>query len=290
MNLPTQFSPIYRVIKTLLSKNPSNGNAIPVCLAADNNYAEPLLVTVTSILVNAKRSDKLHFYILNGGISQENLKRLRLLKQIKYFDVTVIDVDEKKFETCPVNPHSHFKKSNYYRLRMASFIPNEDKIIYLDSDVLVLSSLKPLYNTDINDYYIAACIALTSETNKKRLQMADHLHYFNSGVMLINTRKWREENLEGVFFRHIAASPSERFLFVDQDVLNDVCAKNTRLISQRWNVETRLSPRPTKEYLVATQNPLIIHYLGQDKPWHKDTHLDTKLYKSYWEKMKELCG
>ena len=110
---------------------------------------------------------------------------------------------------------------------------------------------------DIDDYYFAAV------TDKKV--------GFNAGVLLINLKKWREDNLEKKFFEYAKENMSH-LRSVDQEILNNVCGKGIKSIDKKFNFIPELS---NKKFLNDDEDhdAIIVHFAGTQKPW-----INTKIF------------
>lgn len=254
---------------------------IHVCLAADEGYATPLTVTLTSLLYHARRDDDLQIYILDGGLSNSTKDKISGLRALKDFRIQFLEMDNEVFKNCPLTPGTPFNIVSYYRMKIPSLLPEVDKILYLDSDTIVKRSLRKLFDTDIDGYYGAAAKTQTCEQNRMRLGLPENAVYFNSGVMVINCPKWREDHIEGKLFSFVETSPPEMLWNSDQDAINAVLFNKFILLEQNWNAETRTDITPSESYRRILENPYIIHYLGVDKPWSQGTRHDTAEYQRY---------
>lgn len=254
---------------------------INICLSADNNFAQHSKVTITSALKNATDEDRLYFHVLDGGISEENKQKIMNLKKIRDFDIEFIRMRTEDFIGWPIPQQSKFNETNYFRIMIPKLLPLTEKTIYLDSDTIVITSLKGLYDIDIDGYYIAAAETQTYKQNKNRIGIPGKYTYINSGVMLINCKLWRENEVEKQLIDYIRTSPLDKLLNVDQDAINSVLYKSIKLIDQRWNAETRTDLMPSDEYRKVMMDPYIIHYCSGDKPWNPNTKQNTKEYKKY---------
>lgn len=259
-----------------------NINIIPIVLATDNNYALYCAVTITSVLINSTKKEFFHIYILDGGISEENKIKLVNLKKIKQFRLKFFKINNKLFNKFHIPPNSHFSLASYYRIIIPSLLPKIDKIIYLDCDLIVKKNLKHLFKINISKYYIGAADHQISLKSKTRLGIPLNSYYVNAGVLIINCKKWRENNIENKLIKYIKISPPEKLLNVDQDALNVVLHGYIKLIPQNWNTEFRTDISPTKKYLKIINNPYIIHYLTPDKPWQPGTKQNSDEYYKYF--------
>ena len=230
---------------------------INVCLACDDNYAKYAGVVIASILANANKSDKLSFYILDGGICDENRTKILSLENIKECQINFIKIDESVFEAYKkIKTHSYLTLPAFYRLKLASLLPQLNKIIYLDCDVIVNSSLNKLYNLNIDKYAIAA----VKDINKRMLKK--NPNYFNSGVLLINLKYWRNNNIECTLL-NFTKENVDNIKTGDQEILNMVLFGNVKIIDDEWNVQSSNFTNRSS----YTNKPKIIHFVAKNKPW-----------------------
>lgn len=161
-----------------------------------------------------------------------------------------------------VGTHSYISLSAYYRLKLPSILVELDKVLYLDCDVIVNTSLKDLYDTDITDYYAAGVkdIAMTSSGYVPKLE--NNNIYFNTGVLLLNLDKMRKDKIE-IEFEDYTIKNIQSIKVGDQEILNKVCQGNIKQIDSCWNVQSsNFVNRST-----YSNNPKIVHYIGKQKPW-----------------------
>ncbi len=242
----------------LAGESLKNKDVINVCFSSDNNYARYLALSLATILDSKEDDDNLHFYILDGGLSEDSKRKILNLKKIADFDIDFIQVDEEKFNDCPLEQGARLTRAAYYRLLIPDFIPDVDKILYMDCDIQVKSSLKELFSSDIKDYYLAAVEDIDEVKNSNRLNLKK---YFNSGVLLLNLAKFREINFTSKIFDWIALH-KDQIVFHDQDVLNLYFADNVKFLDKKWNLQGYLkSLKFRKEYKEGN----LIHFIVRGK-------------------------
>lgn len=230
---------------------------INVCLACDNNYSKYTGVVIASILSNANPTDNLEFFILDGGISDEQKEKIYSLKSINDCNINFIKIDDSLFEDYKkIKTHAYITIATYYRLKLPSLLPNVDKIIYLDCDTIVTSSLIDLFNTDITDYAIAGIL----DIDKKMLKKSPK--YFNAGVILMNLEFWRKQNLEKFIFNW-GKENINNIKLGDQEILNEVLKNEVKIVSDEWNVQSSNFVNRSS----YTNSPKIIHFVAKNKPW-----------------------
>lgn len=233
-------------------------NKINICLACDNNYSMYAGVVIASILNNASSTDNLCIYILDGGISEERKQEILTLKLIKDCDILFIPVDEALYEEYKkVKTLSHISFATFYRLKLPSMLPNVNRIIYLDCDMVVLTSLKDLYDTDIGSNYIAGC----EDIGAKKL-FTKYKGYVNAGMLLFDLDKMRKENVEKIFLDYTVANINN-LKHSDQDIINYACKGHIYILDDKWNVQSSNFTNRSS-YI---HKPSIIHFIAKRKPW-----------------------
>lgn len=237
--------------------NSDNNSKINICLSCDNNYAKYAGVVIVSILKNAGINDDLNIFILNGGISEENKEKILSLKNIKNCEINFVEINEDLFSDFKsITTHKYISLPAYYRLKMPSLLPDVDRVIYFDCDIVVERSLKELFNIEMGDYALAG----VSDVKKKMRKI--NPTYVNSGVLVMDLKNMRKQNLEKKFFGYTKEHYSE-ITCGDQEIINQVCLGGIKLIDSKWNVQiSNFSNR--SDY---TKNPYIIHFIGKNKPW-----------------------
>lgn len=296
---------------TLISLVPFNvfaledGNVVNIAMATDDEYVYPTLVSMTSALENKNWDTKLNFYILlSDKVTQENKDYLINL-QNKYNNCTVklIDMQNSYSEVSVVR---HLSSAAYYRLRLGSLLPNVDKILYLDGDTIVMKDLQNLYSTDIDDYYVAGALDLDAALIRgddyvKQIGMKSCDQYINSGVLLMNLSKIREDKLEIKFDDFIAKyhNPENRVgIFHDQDVLNAVCYDKIFVLPLKYNAMEHQLKKFTEgkmtdinvrysneEWNTAYSDPVVVHCTLKSWRWLRNLP-----FKRDWWKYAELSG
>ncbi|MBE5756220.1 MAG: glycosyltransferase family 8 protein [Clostridiales bacterium] len=250
-------------------------NIIPVVFAVDENYMPYMSVAISSIVKNSNKSDFYRFYVLNIGIGKTLKEKLT---DGENYSVEFIDVSKKLDEISGKLPlRDYYTNAIYFRLFIPSLFPEYDKIIYLDSDVVVLKSLSKIYNTDIKDNILGVVadellttVDIFGRYSEEYLGI-DRRNYFNSGVLLINAKKCREINLEGTFFK---VMKKHKFIVApDQDALNVMCKDKVHYFDLGWN------KMPTKNEFNKKEIGLI-HFNLSLKPWHYD---DITYGEYFWE-------
>ncbi|ABG50463.1 glycosyl transferase, family 8 [Trichodesmium erythraeum IMS101] len=225
----------------------------------DQNYQQHFGVAITSVLLNNLSS---HFdvHIITNFMEEKLKQKLDTLsKNYKCsFHLYIINNLDK---ISKLKVSDHVSNATYYRLIMAEILPKHiDKVLYLDSDVVVISPLEELYNIDLENYFIAASGFSGTLVKSKG---------FNSGVMVVNLEKWRNEQISTKVI-DFATKNRDKLPYHDQSALNRVIKQNYLIIDRKWNFQVDLSPRKIQkpDDNIALKNARIIHYIGSSKPWY----------------------
>ena len=244
-----------------------------IALCTDEKYSFPCGVCVTSILENNKE-EGCCIYILTDGLKQETIEKFKQLQNKYKQKIDIITINDKLFDGLKIS--DRFPKSIYYRFLLPQLL-NEDKIIYLDCDIIVTSSLKELWDTDINNFACAAVEDQMSDDIIIQNRIGLYKDYFNSGVLLINLNYWRREQIADKLIEFIRENP-EKCIYPDQDALNYILHDKVKFLEYKYNYQELFFLEKEKIALHKTKwdnllpnniTPTIIHYTGFIKPWHK---------------------
>lgn len=253
-------------------------NDMNILLCSSNEFAIPAYVVIQSIIEN---NDNFHinfYYASNEKIDEANNIKQFVEKNGHSFSHILVDGSESAkriTETC-------FPDIVYLKLQAGNFLPNDlDKILYIDIDVLCDASLKDLYEIDLGDKYIAACagkgnckkIAALNNGKNMTSKIAANGMYFNSGVILFNLRKLREDfsdkTIDDAYTECVRIA--NRFL-VDQSVINLLCYRNMIFLSPYdWNLRLfNMIDKEVSDDEKRNGKHALIHFCGQlqpFKPW-----------------------
>lgn len=251
---------------------------IHICLSTDDNFALHCASSILSIIKNANKESYLDFYILNKELSETNKQKIKSIANTENSKVTFRQVNKEEFQSCPIPQNTHFSIETYFRIKIPTLFPNIDKMLYIDCDTITLSDITLLWNFDIKDYAAGFCKDTSIDISHLTPLIGKHT-YFNAGIMLINCKKWREENIEEKCFDFIRKH-SEYIKWVDQDVLNCILVNKIRFFNETWNFQ--YNPNyDLISYLYKDKELNLIHYISKNKPWK--TNAKCKYAKYYYK-------
>jgi len=267
----------------------SVGSSVNVLVTLDSNYLRPLKVMLYSLYFNNPGA-KIDLYLLHSRIKPDELSDLEAYINQHGQRLFVLTAGDDDFADAPVV--KHYTKEMYYRLLAFKYLPADlDKILYLDPDILVINSIKTLYDLDLSEWMYAAAYhdrLMVKELNKFRFLEYDLEEYFNSGVLLMNLKRQRELIKEEEIFAFVEKNKN-RLILPDQDVLNSLYAKHIKKLDEiEYNYDTRFykyfrflsKGKINMDYVM--RNTAILHFCGKKKPWHDNYSGEFhSLYKHY---------
>ena len=238
--------------------------SLVVVYSSDNNYAQHTGVSILSLLENNRHFESINIYIIDNAIGNDNKQRLNEI--VKSYNREVTFIDFSKYESLlKLNMQWNISISAYARLFISSMIPKTvDKILYFDCDTVIVDKLDELWNTNMDNYYVAGVADTVSSTTKAAVGINSKDNYINSGILLINLKKWHEDNIQDKFIKFIDKYNGS-VTHHDQGVINGVLYKNSRVLSPKFNLMTVY-------YTMKRED--IISYYGIDGEFYNE--LDIK--------------
>lgn len=227
---------------------------------------EGLGATLSSLVRNCSQPKALALHFLCTGLShhdKQNISRLLALEHF-YGEIHYIDFDAQK-EFGHLNA-LHGDRTVYGRLLIPKLL-NCDRTVYLDADLIITLDILALQNIDLENSYLGAvygCPLKCSLDNTflmGKLGMDPDMPYFNSGVLLFNLKKCREDRVVEQWFA-FASKYNQDLISHDQTVLNAFAKGAFALISKNFN-----SAWYPDVHDVADKHHAIIHFVGSPKPW-----------------------
>lgn len=258
-----------------------NLDKIPVVFATNENYAPYAGVAITSLIENASEKFFYDIYIFYTELSDDIISRFQSMCG-KNYTVTCLDVNEYLSGTVELYENFHYSKEMYYRIIIPRVLPQYNKAIYLDCDIVVLGDISEFYNFDIDGYVLGAMRDIQHYASVR--YVIDTLKipidtYINSGVLLINCKTFREMEIEKKC-KEVLNESNIKFRYPDQDLINIVCRGSIKLLDQRWNYvwqynfkrfnrpKLDLDEDGENKYLALKNGIKIIHYTSNIKPWN----------------------
>ncbi|WP_417898475.1 glycosyltransferase family 8 protein [Bacillus haimaensis] len=236
------------------------------------------------MLENKTSSNPIIIYIIDSQISKKNKKLLT--NTVNHFgaEVSYLTIDPTLYDNFILT--HHLTQETYHRISIPDLLGEDiEKVIYLDSDMIIKEDVTKLWENNIDDYFIAAVMDAWLGLKKLRhteLSIPDECEYFNAGVLVINLKKWREHSITKQIIDFMNKNQSI-IRYPSQDSMNAVLYDKWLQLEPKWNYQSK--------HLYNTDlrlEPSIIHYTGTDsKPWWSEKHplrAEYDIYSKKWKK------
>lgn len=237
--------------------------------------------------------------IMTLDMTEQSIQLLRRLSdRLDNISIRVHNVlkyhEKTKFYT-----RDRFSTENWTRIMLPYIMTEYDKIIDLDCDICVNADVEKLYNINLDDNYIAAAKDINVPGSYARgeifknyidnfLEMDSPHNYFQSGVTVLNIKKFREDFTLGYL---MGQAQEKEYRFIDQDLLNVICEGKTVFLDFAWNytpdtynalpwLSREGNPKFYNNIINAKQDAKIIHYAGHIKPWND---MNMEMADTYWD-------
>lgn len=253
---------------------------IPIFFAVDDGYCPFLAVALQSMLDNSSPENTYLIKILHTDISEENKKKIGKYERANV-DIEFVDLNYYiKRVKDKLYTRDYYSATTYFRLFLPNLYPQYDKVLYLDSDIVILDDIAKLYNTDMGDNLVAAApddVVISNpifrDYAEKVVGVADCNRYFNAGVLLMNLHQLRRFKFQEKFTYIL-----ERIRFEvaqDQDYLNRLCKGRVKIVDRTWN------RMPIPDPKIRTEDVRLVHYNLAFKPWHFEDILYQEFFWMY---------
>lgn len=257
-------------------KNIMEKNDINVALITDDNYFLPAMVTIRSLCEHTKEKIIIKC-IITENISEDtevhvtdiNNKYSNVDLQILYFDTTFLDDVKTKF---------HISKAAYVKIYLPTILETFNKVIFLDSDLLIRNDIKHLWDLFENKYELGAVWNPGYIKDNSLIGVKDTDKTFNSGVMLMNLEKMRINKSSEALEKFIKEHNGETHLN-DQPAFNSIYRYNWQELPLIWNTQFQFFAKSYKKIGISKEeqkqlqsNPAIVHFTTASKPWKFRSH------------------
>lgn len=246
----------------------------------DRNYQQHFGASVTSLLLNfGGNASELTIHVVTDELDPGLLDRLQRLggvfkARFETHQLTAAHLQGVANLTVKSKAVQHLTTATYYRVLLSEVLPDDvDRVIYLDSDTIVLQDIAPLAQTDLQGATIAGVTDLSEAKMMARLGLR---RYINSGVLLIDLRQWRQKRYTAACIDHAIRHP-ERIYCGDQCVVNEVLTDDLLVLDAKWNRFVLPRSKPGDVDVAATA---VLHYITADKPWQ--AWYENPLARLYW--------
>lgn len=269
---------------------------------ADDRFAEVFGTSVLSLFENNKDADEIAVYLIGDNISEANQEKIQQIAKMYDRTITILPMpDLNRLAGVDVTIPNYNRMATCGRLFIASLLPQTvDKVLYVDSDTVFVDSIKDLWEKDISGYPVGMTDGAQNRKFRTQLDLPADGIYYNSGLILINLRLWRNQNAEQQFLEFIR-SQGGYVPFPDEGVLNAVFDGQILTLPLRYNALTLIYAFPyeqacyvrdikefytPEEVAAAREHPVMVHFTNNFymplRPWVKGcTHPYVHKYLEY---------
>jgi lipopolysaccharide biosynthesis glycosyltransferase/glycosyltransferase involved in cell wall biosynthesis len=235
--------------------------SIHVAFCTDNTYAPQLAAALVSLFLS-NWNEELTTYIVSNEITLEHKARYEKIALTYGRKLKFLTIDPNDFASLV---HYYQPHSAYYRLALPELIQDQQKLIYLDSDIVVEANIRELWDSELKGNLVGG----VAERDALQAPLQAHINvqgdpYINSGVLVIDLEQWRQQEIGKKCVDWIQKNPQTATM-MDQDAINVVCHGRKRFINQKWNLNPIHGP---PEITLQAYPERIIHFAGPIKPWH----------------------
>jgi len=255
---------------------------LTIVVASDNHYVILLAALLKSIEDNIRKDQKINVYIIEDAVSEKSKKKLQrsVNGEITTLNWLAMDIVIPKGMELPFD-RSSYPLNIYMRLFIPYFIPEEiEYVLYLDVDMIVMGDVTSIFENELEDKVIAAVLdprIITFDNswggvlNYEALGLPGTTRYFNTGLLLMNTKKWREQNVTKKIIQCI--DNNKRFAnYPDQYGLNVVLANQWFELDPLWNHFSTME---------LSKKPFLIHFVER-KPIYQSYNYSEEFKKIFY--------
>jgi lipopolysaccharide biosynthesis glycosyltransferase len=250
-------------------------SAVRISCSSDERYAPHCAAMLHSVLATTPPPVSIH-YLHGRALSFRSRDRLARMVARGGGEIAFHEIPDSEVAELPTRRVAD--PSMWYRIFLPELLPEVDRVLHLDSDLIATDTLRPLWETDLAGSYLAAVTNVFERQHWEHpalLGMPQEA-YFNSGVTLMNLELMRRDEITAALREYGLRHP-ESCLWFDQDALNVVLSRRRKALHPRWNVMNSfwLFPWATDVFgaealAKAQREPAIRHFEGPgaNKPWH----------------------
>lgn len=253
---------------------------INIAYVSNDAYFVPLAVSIKSLISN---NENIIFHIMESDISEEHKKILFNIATPN--EIIFHNTSEYIAKIDKITSNLGDWKLSFSRLYIGSILKDIDRVLFIDTDTVINGSLEDLYATNLEFNIIGAVKEITESETKNKIGLKVVDSYFNAGLLLIDLKKWRAENIEEQLFEYISNNNGNVY-YMDQGTLNHVLHHRIYELDLKYNVTSQLYmlvnnkhrkleivdySYTQSEFMEILKNPVIIHYTGMYRchPWYE---------------------
>jgi lipopolysaccharide biosynthesis glycosyltransferase len=259
-------------------------NDVIIAYATNDAFALPLSVSIESIIETGDPERHYCIFVLYHSLLSKNIALLESIGHQRT-PVQCINISHL-IDEYVMYEKERFTREIYFRLLISEVLPQYDKVLYLDSDVVALEDVGELYDTELDGAIMGGVRDVPGERGEiieRELQLSLDT-YINSGVLLIDTKRFNNDQIKKKCLSLL--SRNKELISPDQDAINLICKDKIKILDNKWNVFWQMTLK--KEMLESPQIS-ILHYVTSQKPWNTLGYAQADYFWQYAKKTKGYC-
>ena len=264
-------------------------------MSLNNNYTYPIMVSITSILLNSKKTTFINFHFLIGeDVTVENINKIASLKQINNNSNFYFHNVKNNFKGWKTD-RKDLTVATFYRILLPNIIKNIEKIIYLDGDTLTYGDLTEMYNLDMKNLFFRG---IRQKINEEEVIYTNISRYICAGVMVMNLKLLRENNAFDKFKKYYYYLANKGIYHHDQEIINAIFTDKIGFLPPKYGMfqmneyymkrYKKIKPIVYNKFQLinANKRPIIRHIWGKlpSKPWLVEGEYKIKNEWNYYAK------
>lgn len=264
---------------------------INICFITDNNYCLATRVAINSLIRNKFPASVYNIYVIGVGLDRRHSALLSHISHDDNCNISILSQENSLAQLA--QEHPHVSAAALCKFYIPNIFSELDKILYLDSDIIVRGDLSELYNINLGRNYVGAVRDILGEQQGHAVKM-QHQYYFNSGIMLLNLKQMRADGITDKLIERKRIEPWNTFM--DQDVLNYVFMERVVYLALKYNfmqyclrsfsnVDLANKFNVSEEMILNyRKNPLIFHLAHKIKPWNTKSAMGFEEWEKYMDR------
>ncbi len=254
-----------------------------ILYASNDGFVRHLGTSMCSLFDKNREADEITVYVLSLGLSKENIEKLQEIADRFQRHLVIIEMGDLREKFDFDVDTGGYDISIMGRLFMGEMLPESvERVLYLDCDTVIVRPIAKLWKTNLGDAVMGAVMEPTIyEVVKESIGLEKEDGYYNSGVLLVDLKRWREEHVQEQLLAFLKEKGGALFAS-DQDLLNGALKGRIHTLMpvcnffpnyRYFSYKTLLDHAPSyaavakEEFKKAKKHPVLIHYMGDERPW-----------------------
>ncbi|TXJ55897.1 glycosyltransferase family 8 protein [Brachyspira aalborgi] len=258
-------------------------NEVVIAYITDDNYVMPTIVSITSAIMNKNESSIYKIFIIGVSINNENKKIIEEFISKNINDKIYLNIMHFNQHYNFDDSHPYVTSAAIFKFDIANILSDYDKVLYIDCDTIILKDLTELFEINLNDYYAAVVKDYIVYVLHENLLLGIE-DYFNSGVMLLNTKLLRKDNVKELLLYY--KINKDRRHFMDQDCFNYIFNSKVKFIKPKYNYMRTICDYDRDSldnfFECDTSENIVILHLVWFKPWDENV-VEAKYFYDFWK-------